>query len=94
MTTYPLEESLQQIRTAVHKAITVAEQTPPRQMLTVETPQIVDVLNECLAQVKASRSMVVRHMHQDGWTYRQIAQGVGLSPQRVGQMVTGKKADA
>lgn len=94
MTTFPLEQAIQNIRTAVHQAITVAEQSTPRQMLTVDTPQIVDALNECLADVKTSRSVVVRHMHNNGDSYRKIADTIGLSPQRVGQMVVGKKVYA
>jgi hypothetical protein len=90
MTTFPLEQAIQNIRTAVHEAINVAEQSPPQQMLTADTPQIVAALNEALSDVRVARSVVVRHLRDQGNTHKTIAKHVGLSTARIHQIASGQ----
>jgi len=90
MTTFPLEQAIQNIRSSVHEAISVAEQSSPQQMLTSDTPQIVAALNEALSDVRVARSVVVRNLRDQGNTHKTIAKTVGLSTARIHQIASGQ----
>lgn len=51
-----------------------------------------DKLLAAQAQVAALRRSAVRELRAQGWTFKELADELGMSPQRVAQIETGWKS--
>lgn len=85
-----LDNRMRGIQEQTHMAIRCAELQDLRTMMQ-DTNSIITTLNRMISEVSAARRIAINRKHQQGTTYRAMADEIGISYQRVAEIAKGKK---
>jgi hypothetical protein len=81
---------LRQIRASTMIAIRCAEQHDLGRMMR-DSNEIINMLNSMISEVSTARRVAINKHHQAGFTYRKMADEIGISYQRVAEIAKGTK---
>jgi len=85
-----IDQQLQSIREQTHMAISRAEKQNIGDMMR-DTNSIINTLNTMISEVSTARRIAVNKKHEQGTTYREMAEEIGISYQRVAEIAKGRK---
>lgn len=85
-----IDQHLQSIRNSTYTAIRRAEEQTLGDMMR-DTTRIIDTLNMMISEASTARRVAVNKKHREGFTYRDMADEIGISFQRVAQIARGNK---